>query len=173
MARYQGRSFLRDGHRRNAGLLRTGVSGVPAIVIDALVNDPNPMVRKMIASPMLPLMTTRHPGVSSACRQRPQAITSPASGGQLGTPSASPVTVFGPSCPGWGCRSQSVLPPEAAMPSISHIRPDVVSLPVMLVDDWSFCAEHPPQCAAQNLRPNRQGWPRSTRCHGISAAHVL
>lgn len=35
VARYQGRSFLRDGYHRAAGLLRAGVSRVPAIVIDA------------------------------------------------------------------------------------------------------------------------------------------
>ena len=35
VARYQGRSFLRDGYHRAAGLLRAGVSLVPAVVIDA------------------------------------------------------------------------------------------------------------------------------------------
>lgn len=35
VARYQGRSFLRDGYHRAAGLLRAGVCQVPAIVVDA------------------------------------------------------------------------------------------------------------------------------------------
>ena len=35
VARYQGRSFLRDGYHRTAGLLRAGISQVPAVVIDA------------------------------------------------------------------------------------------------------------------------------------------
>lgn len=35
VARYQGRSFLRDGYHRAAGLLRAGISQVPAVVIDA------------------------------------------------------------------------------------------------------------------------------------------
>jgi hypothetical protein len=35
VAQYQGRSFLRDGYHRVAGLLRAGVTEVPAIVIDA------------------------------------------------------------------------------------------------------------------------------------------
>jgi hypothetical protein len=35
VARYQGRSFLRDGYHRAVGLLRAGVSQVPAVVIDA------------------------------------------------------------------------------------------------------------------------------------------
>jgi hypothetical protein len=35
VAQYQGRSFLRDGYHRAAGLLRAGISRVPAIVIDA------------------------------------------------------------------------------------------------------------------------------------------
>jgi hypothetical protein len=35
VAQYQGRSFLRDGYHRAAGLLRAGVSRVPAIVFDA------------------------------------------------------------------------------------------------------------------------------------------
>jgi hypothetical protein len=35
VAQYQGRSFLRDGYHRAAGLLRTGISRVTAIVIDA------------------------------------------------------------------------------------------------------------------------------------------
>lgn len=35
VARYQGRSFLRDGYHRAAGLLRAGVSRVPAVVIEA------------------------------------------------------------------------------------------------------------------------------------------
>jgi hypothetical protein len=35
IAQYQGRSFLRDGYHRAAGLLRSGISRVPAIVIDA------------------------------------------------------------------------------------------------------------------------------------------
>ena len=35
VAQYQGRSFLRDGYHRAAGLLRAGVSRVPAVVIDA------------------------------------------------------------------------------------------------------------------------------------------
>ena len=35
MARYQDRSFLRDGYHRAAGLLRAGISQVPAVVIDA------------------------------------------------------------------------------------------------------------------------------------------
>jgi hypothetical protein len=35
VARYRGRSFLRDGYHRAAGLLRVGVSRVPAVVIDA------------------------------------------------------------------------------------------------------------------------------------------
>jgi len=36
VAQYQGRSFLRDGYHRAAGLLRAGVSQVPAVVLDAL-----------------------------------------------------------------------------------------------------------------------------------------
>jgi hypothetical protein len=32
---YQGRSFLRDGYHRAVGLLRAGISQVPAIVFDA------------------------------------------------------------------------------------------------------------------------------------------
>jgi hypothetical protein len=35
VARYQGRSFLRDGYHRAVGLLRAGVTQVPAVVIDA------------------------------------------------------------------------------------------------------------------------------------------
>ncbi len=35
VARYHGRSFLRDGYHRAAGLLRAGISQVPAVVIDA------------------------------------------------------------------------------------------------------------------------------------------
>jgi hypothetical protein len=35
VAQYQGRSFLRDGYHRAAGLLRANVSRVPAVVIDA------------------------------------------------------------------------------------------------------------------------------------------
>jgi hypothetical protein len=35
VARYRGRSFLRDGYHRAVGLLRAGVSKVPAIVIEA------------------------------------------------------------------------------------------------------------------------------------------
>jgi hypothetical protein len=35
VAQYQGRSFLRDGYHRAAGLLRAGVSTVPAIIFDA------------------------------------------------------------------------------------------------------------------------------------------
>ena len=35
VARYQGRSFLRDGYHRAAGLLRAGVTRIPAVVIDA------------------------------------------------------------------------------------------------------------------------------------------
>jgi hypothetical protein len=35
VARYQGRSFLRDGYHRAAGLLRAGVTHIPAVVIDA------------------------------------------------------------------------------------------------------------------------------------------
>jgi len=35
VAQYQGRSFLRDGYHRAAGLLRVSVSRVPAVVIDA------------------------------------------------------------------------------------------------------------------------------------------
>ena len=35
VAQYQGRSFLRDGYHRAAGLLRVGISRVPAVVIDA------------------------------------------------------------------------------------------------------------------------------------------
>ena len=35
VAQYQGRSFLRDGYHRAAGLLHVGVSRVPAVVIDA------------------------------------------------------------------------------------------------------------------------------------------
>jgi hypothetical protein len=35
VAQYHGRSFLRDGYHRAAGLLRAGVSQVPAIVFDA------------------------------------------------------------------------------------------------------------------------------------------
>jgi hypothetical protein len=35
VAQYEGRSFLRDGYHRAAGLLRAGVSRVPAVVIDA------------------------------------------------------------------------------------------------------------------------------------------
>jgi len=34
VARYQGRSFLRDGYHRAAGLLRAGISRVPAVVLD-------------------------------------------------------------------------------------------------------------------------------------------
>jgi hypothetical protein len=35
VAQYQGRSFLRDGYHRAAGLLRAGITEVPAVVIDA------------------------------------------------------------------------------------------------------------------------------------------
>lgn len=35
VARYHGRSFLRDGYHRAAGLLRAGVTRIPAVVIDA------------------------------------------------------------------------------------------------------------------------------------------
>jgi hypothetical protein len=35
VAQYQGRSFLRDGYHRAAGLLRAGVNQVPAVVVDA------------------------------------------------------------------------------------------------------------------------------------------
>jgi hypothetical protein len=35
VAQYQGRSFLRDGYHRAAGLLRAGINRVPAVVIDA------------------------------------------------------------------------------------------------------------------------------------------
>lgn len=35
VARYQGRHFLRDGYHRAAGLLRVGVTRVPAVVVDA------------------------------------------------------------------------------------------------------------------------------------------
>jgi hypothetical protein len=35
VARYQGRSFLRDGYHRAAGLLRAGVTRIPAVVVDA------------------------------------------------------------------------------------------------------------------------------------------
>jgi hypothetical protein len=35
VARYQGRPFLRDGYHRAAGLLRAGVTRIPAVVIDA------------------------------------------------------------------------------------------------------------------------------------------
>ena len=35
VVRYQGRSFLRDGYHRAAGLLRAGVTRIPAVVIDA------------------------------------------------------------------------------------------------------------------------------------------
>jgi hypothetical protein len=35
VAQYQGRSFLRDGYHRAAGLLRAGIKRVPAVVMDA------------------------------------------------------------------------------------------------------------------------------------------
>jgi hypothetical protein len=35
VAKYHGRSFLRDGYHRAAGLLRAGVTRIPAVVIDA------------------------------------------------------------------------------------------------------------------------------------------
>jgi hypothetical protein len=35
VAQYQGRSFLRDGYHRATGLLRAGITRVPAVVIDA------------------------------------------------------------------------------------------------------------------------------------------
>ena len=35
VAKYHGRSFLRDGYHRAAGLLRAGITRIPAVVIDA------------------------------------------------------------------------------------------------------------------------------------------
>jgi hypothetical protein len=62
VARYQGRSFLRDGYHRTVGLLRAGVTRVPAVVIDApsfqyIVPQPGLFDHEVAFSERPPLLT--------------------------------------------------------------------------------------------------------------------
>ena len=83
VAQYQGRSFLRDGYHRAAGLLRAGVSRVPAVVIDA------PSFQFITSAPGLfdheAAFSDRAPGAGRFLgRLRPRE-RAPASGPQGGT----------------------------------------------------------------------------------------
>lgn len=82
VARYQGRCFLRDGYHRAVGLLRAGITHVPAVVIDAptfqyIVPTPGLFDHEVAFSDHAPMLTAFWDDSVSAKARQPAVRTVP------------------------------------------------------------------------------------------------